>query len=219
VPSPSSLLGTGSESPRSLWVLPCPPIEVGSGTAKWLALPWQKPGPGTTTRLHSAATCHQSIDPHLEKSVVAKAYTASQFWHRSHMWSGAGKEYLLQRSPYPCGHLHIQYDTTTLCHTEFQDTVSCQVPMCCCHYRRMVGAACNTWPLTEQRVAGHRETRRTEGDVIRTVMAMPKLSMAIMPLQSMPQATSKTSLQDMMRCSINSLHYWRLLSVTRALGI
>jgi hypothetical protein len=40
--------------------------------------------------------------------------------------------------------------------------------------------------MTEQCVVGHRETKQMERDVTRTVMAMPKLSMIIMPLQSTP---------------------------------
>jgi hypothetical protein len=32
------------------------------------------------------------------------------------MRGGADRVYLLQRSPYPCGRTHIQYDTTTLGH-------------------------------------------------------------------------------------------------------
>jgi hypothetical protein len=138
------------------------------------------------------------------------------------MHGEADREYLLQRSPYPSGCSHIQYDTTALCHTKFQDTVPCQVLMHCCHYRHTVGAACKTCRLqdmTEQRVANRRETRRMERDMTMTVMVMSKLSMVIIPLRSMPQATSKTSLQDIVHCSINSLHCCTLLSVTRALGI
>jgi hypothetical protein len=59
--------------------------------------------------------------------------------------------------------------------------------------------------MTRQRVTSRRETRQMERDVTGTVMATPKLSMVITPLQSTLQATPKISLQDIAHYSINTM--------------